>query len=76
MLNYNDVVSPTFIICFNHEKFLTLPSLVLNMAGFNLSCLNIPLKNVMSGVVSKLGNIFGFLLKTNSYGLQFAKFGY
>ena len=29
---------------------------------------------LMSGVVSKLSNTFGFLPKTNSYGLKFAKF--
>ena len=28
----------------------------------------------MSGIVSKLSNIFGFHPKTNSYGLYFAKF--
>ena len=28
-----------------------------------------------SGIVSKLSNMFGFLPKTNSYGLKFAKFG-
>ena len=29
---------------------------------------------LMSDVVSKLSDTFGFLLKTNSYGLKFAKF--
>ena len=29
----------------------------------------------MSGIVSKLCNIFGFLLKTNPYRLKFTKFG-
>ena len=28
----------------------------------------------MSGIVSRLSNILGFLLKTNSYGLKFSKF--
>ena len=30
---------------------------------------------LMPGVVSKLSNFFGFLVKTNSYGLKFTKFG-
>ena len=30
---------------------------------------------LMSGVVSILSNIFCFLLKTNSHGIKFAKFG-
>ena len=29
----------------------------------------------MSGIVSKLSKILGFLPKTNSYGLYFSKFG-
>ena len=30
---------------------------------------------LMSGVISKLSNIFSFLPKTNSYGLMFPKLG-
>ena len=53
LFNYGDVVSPTFIICFNYDKLITFPSLLLNMAGFNLSCLKIPLKIFPSNVMSK-----------------------
>ena len=36
--------------------------------------MNVP-ATLISGVVSKLSNTFGFLPKTNSYGLKFTKFG-
>ena len=32
-------------------------------------------ETLIMGVVSKLSKILGFLLKPNSYGLKFAKFG-
>ena len=53
LFNYNDVVNPSFIIYFNCDKFLIFPSLVVNMAGFNLSCLNRPLRIFLSSVMSK-----------------------
>ena len=34
LFNYNDIVNPTFIICFNCDKLLMFPSLVLNIPGF------------------------------------------
>ena len=42
IFNYNDAVNPKFITCFNCDKLLTFPLLVLSMAGFSLSCLNKP----------------------------------
>ena len=37
-------VSPLLINCLSLDKLLTFPSLVLNMAGFNLSCSDRPHK--------------------------------
>ena len=47
-----DNVRPTLIICLHFAKLLTFPSLVLKVAGFNLSCSNNPHKILPSRVMS------------------------
>ena len=44
---------PALIICLSLAKLVMFPSLVLIIAGFNLSCLNNPHKILPSGVISK-----------------------
>ena len=49
-----DNASPALIICLSFAKSLTFPSLVLNIAGINLSCSKSPHPSIHpSNVISK-----------------------
>ena len=49
---YGDNARPMLIICLSFAKLLTFSSLVLNVTGFNLSCLSNPHKIFPSKVMS------------------------
>ena len=50
---YEENDNPVLINCLCFTKLVAFPSLVHNIAGFHLSCLNKPLKIFPSNVISK-----------------------